>query len=239
MAVAARHYSADGNIVITSLSWGNVNAGTSVTSRKFFIQNVGDRDLTGLVFDFVQVGSGDGFVYMKWAADTATLSCPWGFSATVVASGGTIPAATTYYYRITGINATGETTGSIEKSATTAVLNSSILLQWTALPGSTGYKIYRTVTSGAYGASSLLVSTSGVSYTDTGIATSSGTLPSANTTGGAGPAYGTPPTLGTSSITIGTLQVGRQWIYWVGITVGAAVTESGNPRYANRRFQES
>src|SRR3990172_7698152 len=112
MSVVVRHYSADGNTILSSLAWGNLNAGASATPRKFFIQNVGDRSLTGLVFDVAQVSTGDGYLYMRWAADTATLSCPWGFSATVVASGGTIPASTTYYYRITGVNASGETTGS-------------------------------------------------------------------------------------------------------------------------------
>src|SRR3972149_6172924 len=196
MAVAVKHLSADGAAEITSKSWSDIIAGTSNTPLKFFVWNVGDRDLTNFVFDVVQVGTGDGYNYVKWAADTVTLSCPWGFTATVVGSGGSIPSGTTYYYKITGTNAAGETTGSLEVSGTTTVASSSITLAWTALP-------------------------------------------SANTTGGASPAYGTPPTLGTSAITIGTLAKGRQWIYWVGLVVGASVTESGNPRYAQRRFREA
>lgn len=242
MAVAVAHYSADGNTPITSKSWGDVTAGASAAALKFFIQNVGDRSLVGLVFDFVQVDTGDGYTHMQWAADTATLSCPWGFSATAQASGGSIPSGTTYYYKITATNAAGETTGSFEKSATTSAANSSILLQWTQTPGATGYKLYRSTSSGSYGASSLLATISGggtVSYTDTGAATSAGTLPTANTTGGAGPAYGVAPSLGSAAITIGTLEVGRQWVYWVGVSVGAAVTEVGNPRYAQRRFRET
>src|SRR3972149_1787616 len=242
MAVAVKHLSADGAAEITSKSWSDIIAGTSNTPLKFFVWNVGDRDLTNFVFDVGQGRRGDGYNYLKWAGDTVPLSCPWGFTATVVGSGGSIPSGTTYYYKITGTNAAGETTGSLEVSGTTTVASSSITLAWTALPSATGYKIYRSTTSQSYGASSLLTtigSGATVSYLDTGTATSAGTLPSANTTGGASPAYGTPPTLGTSAITIGTLAKGRQWIYWVGLVVGASVTESGNPRYAQRRFREA
>lgn len=242
MAVAVKHLSANGATEITSKSWPDITAGTSNTPLKFFAWNVGDRDLTNLVFDVVQVGTGDGYNYVRWASDTATLSCPWGFTATVVGSGGSIPSGTIYYYKITGLNLTGETTGSLEISGATTVTNSSINLAWTALPSSTGYKIYRSTTSNSYGATSLLTTIASgaiITYTDTGTAVSAGTLPSANTTGGAAPAYGTPPTLGTSAITIGTLAKGRQYIYWVGLVVGASVTESGNPRYAQRRFREA
>lgn len=242
MAVILTHLSADGATQVASHNWSNVNAGSSATPLKFFAWNTGDRALTGLTFDAVQVGSGDGYTYMRWASDTTTLSCPWGFAASVVGSGGTIPSGTTYYYKITGLNATGETTGSLEVSGTTTVNNSSIVLTWTALPGATGYKIYRSTTTGSYGASSLLTTIGSgltVTYTDTGTATSSGTLPSVNTTGGAGPTYGTPPSLGSSAIAIGTLEIGRQWIYWVGITVGASATETGNPRSSYRRFREA
>lgn len=97
---------------------------------------------------------------------------PSGLTATAVASGGTF-AAGTYYWKITGVNARGETTASNEASVT-LVLNGSATLAWSKLPvGTTGYRIYRGT---AAGAENILVFQNigttqalGSSYTDTGL----------------------------------------------------------------------
>lgn len=70
-------------------------------------------------------------------------------SVTPVASGGTF-AAGTYRWVITAINALGETTASNEVTAT-LILNGSATLLWAAVPGATGYRIYRTAAAGGTG----------------------------------------------------------------------------------------
>jgi hypothetical protein len=94
-------------------------------------------------------------------------------------AGGTF-AAGTYYWKITAINARGETIGSNEVSAT-LTLNQQQVLNWGAISGATGYKVYRGT---ATGAQDRLVTTLGTvtTYTDTGSAGTPGaTVPTANT----------------------------------------------------------
>lgn len=115
----------------------------------------------------------------------AALPAPSSFAA-VLASGGSLTVSTTYYYVITATNANGETTRSSEVSVTPTSGNQTADLTWSADAGATGYKIYRSTTSGSYGASSLLTtigSGATVSYNDTGGALSAGSPPSVNTTG--------------------------------------------------------
>lgn len=108
-------------------------------------------------------------------------------------SGGTF-AAGTYYWKLTAINAQGETIGSNEASAT-LVLNDQQPINWTAIGGATGYKLYRGT---AAGAQNVLVATLGLvtTYTDTGTAGTAATVPGANTTAGDN-AAGTEPVGGT------------------------------------------
>lgn len=133
----------------------------------------------------------------------ASLGAPTGLAAAAVGSGGTFAAAT-YFWKITGTNAQGESTGSAEASAT-IVLNGSCNLTWSALPATTtGVKVYRgTVTQ----TENVLVATLGavVAYTDTGIAGTSGAPPASNALVGA--SYPTPNGLfsfaNASTFTIG------------------------------------
>jgi hypothetical protein len=103
------------------------------------------------------------------------LAAPSGLAAAANVGGGTFAAAT-YFWKITGTNAAGETTGSAE--ATVAVAASgTATLTWSALPsGTTGVKVYRgTVTN----TENVLVATLGavVTYTDTGTAGTAATVP--------------------------------------------------------------
>lgn len=118
----------------------------------------------------------------RYATDTFVMSLvltpPSGLAAAAVGSGGTFAAAT-YFWKITGVNAAGETTGSNEATAVIA-LNGSANLTWSALPaGTTGVKVYRgTVTN----TENVLVATLGavVAYTDTGTAGSAASVPAAS-----------------------------------------------------------
>ena len=93
-------------------------------------------------------------------------------------TGGTLAAAT-YYYRVTATNAAGETVGSNEVSQVTTGATSTVSLSWTAVEQATGYKVYRSTSSGT----EVLIATLGAvtSYTDTGAAAGAGTVPAVNT----------------------------------------------------------
>lgn len=89
-------------------------------------------------------------------------------------TGGTLAAAT-YYYKVTAINATGESAPTAEFSQATTGSTSTITIGWTASAGATGYKIYRSTASGA----EVFLTSVGavVTYTDTGSATPGTTTP--------------------------------------------------------------
>jgi hypothetical protein len=97
-------------------------------------------------------------------------------TATGFTTGGTLTAAT-YSYRI------AYTRGSIDSVASTAVTGvvasgstGRVDLSWTAIAGASQYKIY-----GRTGGSELLMATqAGTTFSDTGSATPSGALPTAN-----------------------------------------------------------
>lgn len=112
------------------------------------------------------------------------LAPPSGLGAAANVGGGTFAAAT-YFWKITGLNAAGETTGSAEATVAVA-LNGTATLTWSALPaGTTGVKVYRgTVTN----AENVLVATLGavVTYTDTGTAGTAATVPAGNSAAAGG-----------------------------------------------------
>jgi hypothetical protein len=112
------------------------------------------------------------------------LAAPSGLAAAANVGGGTFAAAT-YFWKITGTNAAGETTGSNEATVAVAA-GGTATLTWSALPaGTTGVKVYRgTVTN----TENVLVATLGavVTYTDTGTAGTVAAVPAVNSaaTGG-------------------------------------------------------
>ena len=199
MGLVLTHFSADGYTQITSMAWPDAFAGVAQTPAKFFVRNDGDRDSTPLELQITQVGTTDGSSMIRQALDVATVMPPYGLAYTLSAAGagGVWAAAGIVYYVLTAINALGQTVASIELSVTIDVATKKVILTWPQITGATGYKLYRAATPGAYGASSLRVpigSGSTLTYTDDGSACSSGAPPTANTTAGAAPTYGTPPT---------------------------------------------
>jgi len=109
--------------------------------------------------------------------DSTTLAAPTGVTATGSGTGGTLAAAT-YYYKVTAVNAQGETVGSSEVNATTTGTTSSVSIAWTAVTGATSYKIYKGTTTGVYTA---YFTDSASPFVDTGVAGTAGTIPTSNT----------------------------------------------------------
>lgn len=99
-------------------------------------------------------------------------------SATNGYTDSTVTNGTTYYYVVTAVKGSSESNQSSEVSSKPLVApaglsataaTTSITLNWTAVTGATGYTIYRSTTSGSYGAA---LSTSATnSYTDTSVST--------------------------------------------------------------------
>lgn len=86
----------------------------------------------------------------------------------------------TYYYRVSALNAVGETLASAETSHTIAGVG-GVNVNWGAVSGATGYKIYGRAT----GAELLIATVSAVvTWLDDGSITPSGALPAENNTNG-------------------------------------------------------
>jgi large repetitive protein len=103
---------------------------------------------------------------------TSGLNVPTNLTASLpsVANGGNLTASTTYYYQISAITPLGESIPTAQASATTtnaAGNNLTINLAWTAVPGATSYKIYRSTSSGRFIQAYLTTVTTN-SYVDAG-----------------------------------------------------------------------
>lgn len=73
----------------------------------------------------------------------------------------------TYYYVISALDETGETLQGTESAVVTVGSGqNAVSLTWTAVTGASSYKIFRTTSSGSYGASSYIGTAATNSYTD-------------------------------------------------------------------------
>jgi len=122
-------------------------------------------------------------------------------------TGGTF-AAGAQFWKLTALNTKGETLASNEVTATLAA-NGTQVLNWAAVTGATGYRMYRGT---AAGSENVLVTTLGAvtTYTDTGTAGTTASPPTANTattgtqwngpTGSTGISYGQPGPTGIVTV---------------------------------------
>lgn len=106
-------------------------------------------------------------------------SIPTPVNAAFTSGAGTLATAT-YYYRVSALNALGETLASTETSL--AITGpAGVNVNWAGVPGATGYKIYGRST----GAELFIAQVGQVhTYLDSGSITPSGALPGSDTTGG-------------------------------------------------------
>ncbi|HBA73562.1 MAG TPA: hypothetical protein DCZ63_15630 [Geobacter sp.] len=110
--------------------------------------------------------------------DSRTIALSTPDAATLDETTGSLVSAT-YSYRVSAINASGETLAST--AATLAVgASAGVVVTWEAVTGATGYKVY-----GRTAGQEKLMYTADeatLTWTDAGTVTPSGTLPTANTT---------------------------------------------------------
>ncbi len=141
----------------------------------------------------VTPGSATGYTDLGALIGAPTLKAP------ALIAGGTLTADAEVFYVLSALSSSGETLQSAEVNATPTSTTLSVALAWTQIAGATGYKLYRSLTTATYGATSLLAtlgSGTTVAYTDTGAATVAGQPVSTSTAFSATPA--TVPTVNTA-----------------------------------------
>ncbi|MGH7137391.1 MAG: hypothetical protein ACREHD_16730, partial [Pirellulales bacterium] len=94
------------------------------------------------------------------------LPAPAQLTPTAATSGGTL--AGTYYYEVTALTQTGETTASNEQSVTVSGSTGEVTVHWIPVAGATGYKIYRGTSAGGENTLAGSVGAGAASFTDTG-----------------------------------------------------------------------
>ncbi|WP_426998172.1 phage major capsid protein [Pseudarthrobacter sp. N5] len=155
------------------------------------------------ILDHIPSGAmaGPSVEFITHTANTVGLAAPVITLGTAVA-GGTF-AAGTYFWKLTALSAAGETIGSNELTATLTA-NQLQPINWTAIPGATGHRLYRGTVAGG---ENVLVAVVGAvtTVTDTGTAGTNASVPLANSTAGAGavaPGAAFPETSLTTTATI-------------------------------------
>ena len=147
---------------------------TALSGTNFDIHRVGNVLMT-LVDTVLVPGVG-------YTGSAPALAPPGNLVATPGTNAGSTLANGTYQYVVTAINAAGETTASAPATATvTAGGTGQVVLTWNAVPGATGYRVFRLV-----GAAYQLFGTpTAATFTDTGAARINTNVPPASNTTGA------------------------------------------------------
>lgn len=108
------------------------------------------------------------------------ISAPTGLAAGTATSGGSLTNGVTFYWRVTAVDATGETTGATEVNKAITAPNQTVPLTWNAVTGALAYRVYRSLSTGDYTSGTKSISTDATnglhfiaqtttnSYTDTG-----------------------------------------------------------------------
>lgn len=175
-----------GDYTVTVTTPANVTAPLAVGDIVMFKSDGPAADgNTGIMYDYLQWNK-----VTAWNAGTGTLSVELPIPVTIASgkpktvadagapvattltlgttstTGGVFYAAGTYFWKVVAFNASGDSLGSNEVTATIAV-NGKQVLTWTSSAGATGYRIHRGTVAGA---ENVLVASVGavLTYTDIG-----------------------------------------------------------------------
>jgi hypothetical protein len=152
------------------------------------------------IYDSGSLGASDLVLWMPSCTRGITGDAP--FSTPTISSfgaastaGGHLAGGTTYYYELTAVSASGESVAGTEAVYTppSGTSTNQITLNWSAVAGATGYKVYRSTSEGG---EQLLAALGNVtSYADTSATVPSGSPPS-------GTGSGNPCATGTAQISV-------------------------------------
>ncbi len=150
---------------------------TAVVSGSELLQSLTNASgVATATFNFISNQS----IIIRIRGGTPSISSPVNAAFATAATGGSLSNGT-YYYRVSAINDIGETIASPQTSITLSAgtATQTITVNWSAVTGATGYRIYGRATN-----AELFIASVGVvtTYLDTGSITPSGALPSSNTT---------------------------------------------------------
>ncbi len=161
------------NLSFNGVPTGNLPFGASAAAVQAALNGLSTINASGgsvtVTQSNVQTGL-DEVQTLSLSNPTSPLNAPT-LSTTGAASGGSLTALTTYFYEVTAvIPALGESVASSPVVITTSTLAADLLsapLTWTAIPGATSYKIYRSTNAGDFN-QAYLTTVTGTAYTDSG-----------------------------------------------------------------------
>lgn len=200
-AAAGGHFSFVASLFPAGAPAGILNGHGNPTPRSFAVgvnwYNLSGTQIGSTVFGSTVTESLTGFtqaVLTNTVAPSGSFTCalvvevlscgaPLTTPGAITITHGGTPASTSYSYRVTALNAYGDTLpGSISTTATGPVTLSGTntnILNWTAVTGATAYRVYRT----AGGATQGVIATPTTNTaTDTGIVADGTVVPTVNTT---------------------------------------------------------
>jgi len=246
MGASARHLDKTGGTIISARSWLDLISGSLSTADKFWLQNDGDRDLASVQLAIQQISGNDGATFARLGLDVGSISPPFGVAAVVETGSAGWGGTGENRYVVTAKTALGESTRSLQEvSASIVAATNQVRVTWLKPPGAalTGYRVYRTRRLGVVQTAQRIADLSDpetLEVVDDALVGSPATAPpSTNTTGGDAPDYGSTPSLGTGTITLGTMKPGQAVAYWVNWLVPEATSETGNPRQFRLRPTET
>lgn len=142
-----------------------------------------------------KTGTGNGTMtgvqtYPGTVTETITVKCaympaPTQNASSTATTGGSLVAGT-YYYKVTALNAVGETIASNEISQATTGTTSTVTINWATVTGATSYRVYRGTSAGAENVYYAVSGGATATFTDTGAANTAGSPPASNGTGSVG-----------------------------------------------------
>jgi hypothetical protein len=171
------------------INGGNVGIGTSTPTQTLEVDGTGLFKVGSTTALQVQNAAGTNLMNVdstnaRIGIDNTytAMTTPTGLTAAAPTNGGTLTLSTTYFYKVTAIDsAGGETLPSTEASRAIAASGTlrQIPVSWTAVTGASGYKLYRSTTTGT---EVYLTTVLTNSFTDSGsIAAGTGTPPGTST----------------------------------------------------------
>lgn len=175
------NYNASGSgIYFYNGTWYKVLTETQVTGGLNFQKNslITARLVNGLLTWTDNVSEPKSISIYSALRANSTLPVPVLNTVTTSPTGGTL-AANTYSWTITALSATGETSKSNQLSVTTTGATSTVTLNWSAVAGATGYRVYRGTS--PVGQDVYFTVGAVTTFTDTGTAPTTGQPPTINT----------------------------------------------------------